>query len=266
MIRPLKKFFYTLSPILILLFTLSFVSANVKPKANKINIDSVSLLTNSKGMNTKISLYTNLKLNELGLSEDAFNNAIKGYEYLKAQGKLRNDDVLSIVDFTLPSSQKRLFVIDLKNSKILFNTYVAHGRNSGKEVANSFSNDAESFKSSLGFYVTKNTYSGTHGFSLRLEGEEKGINDNALARAIVMHSADYVNKDLINSQGYIGRSLGCPALPKEVYKPIIEKIKDGSCLFMYSSQSNYVAKSKLLQSANILLASNNLPSGSDSLL
>ncbi|MEO6949449.1 MAG: murein L,D-transpeptidase catalytic domain family protein, partial [Ginsengibacter sp.] len=200
------------------------------------------------------------------LSEDAFDYALSGYEYLKAQGKLTNDDVLTIADFSLPSSQKRLFVIDLKNEKILFNTYVAHGRNSGKETANSFSNDPESFKSSLGFYVTKNTYTGTHGFSLRLEGEEKGINDNAMSRAIVMHSADYVNKSLINSQGYIGRSLGCPALPKEVYKPIIQKIKDGSCLFIYSSESNYLAKSSLLQKANLLLASNNLNSGADSLL
>jgi hypothetical protein len=138
----------------------------------------------------------------------------------------------------------------MANGKLLYNTYVAHGRNSGKEYATEFSNSPESFKSSLGFYITKGTYSGIHGFSLQLEGEEKGINDNALSRAIVMHSADYVNKKLIKTQGYIGRSLGCPAIPKNVYKPIIEKIKNGSCLFMYSPVNNYVFKSPVLQLAN----------------
>lgn len=263
--RSVNKFFYLLSPIFIFLLSFPFVSANVKDKPAKINIASLPVIKSAK-TNIKTSLYTSLNLSNLGLSEVAFDYAISGYEYLKSQGKLRNENVLTIVDFTLPSSEKRLFVIDLKNEKILFNTYVAHGRNSGKETANSFSNAPESFKSSLGFYVTQNTYTGAHGFSLRLEGEEKGINDNALSRAIVMHSADYVNKSLISSQGYIGRSLGCPALPKEVYKPIIEKIKDGSCLFMYSSQSGYIAKSQLLQKANIQLASNNLASTGDSLL
>ncbi len=157
---------------------------------------------------------------------------------------------MTIVDFSLPSSAKRLFVIDLENRKILYNTYVAHGRNSGKEYANSFSNAPESNKSSLGFYITKETYNGAHGYSLKLEGEEKGINDNALSRAIVMHSADYVNKNLISSQGYIGRSLGCPAIPKDVYKPIIETIKDGSCLFIYGNNTTYAYKSTVLREAS----------------
>ncbi|MEO6134988.1 MAG: murein L,D-transpeptidase catalytic domain family protein, partial [Ginsengibacter sp.] len=180
-------------------------------------------------------------------SEDAYNYAVQGYEYLRNEGKLNNDQILTIVDFSLPSSAKRLFVLDLKNNKVLYNTYVAHGRNSGKEYARQFSNKPESYKSSLGFYITQGTYIGQHGFSLKLEGEEEGINDNALSRAIVMHSADYVNNKLIKKQGYIGRSLGCPALPKQLYRPIIQKIKDGSCLFMYSPYSNYISQSKLLQ-------------------
>src|SRR6185295_6645916 len=101
--------------------------------------------------------------------------------------KLTNDTIISIVDFSLSSCKKRLFVIDIKNYKVLYNTYVAHGRNSGDEYAKEFSNDPESFKSSLGFYVTKDTYRDEHGFSLHLEGEEKGINDNAYSRSIVMH-------------------------------------------------------------------------------
>ena len=185
-------------------------------------------------------------MNTIGLSKKAYDNALKGFNHLLLMGKLENENILSIVDFSLPSSMKRLFVIDIKNFKILFNTYVAHGRNSGKEFANEFSNDPESFKSSLGFYVTKNTYNGSHGFSLHLEGEEKGINDNAYSRAIVMHSAPYVDESVVKSHGFIGRSLGCPALSAKFYRPIIEKIKNGSCLFLYSPNEEYLSHSRLL--------------------
>lgn len=193
------------------------------------------------------SLYDNLELNHLGLSRQAFDNAMKGYEYLLASGKLNSNGLLSIVDFSLPSSKKRLFVIDLKSNKVVYNTYVAHGRNSGKEMANEFSNEPESNKSSLGFYVTGDTYMGKHGFSLRLLGEEKGINDNANSRAIVMHSAPYVSETAIKMQGFIGRSLGCPALPENVYKPIIDKIKNGSCLFLYSPDNYYAMHSQMVK-------------------
>jgi hypothetical protein len=250
MTHSFKKFFAFLIPVFLFLIHLPFVSANVKSNSvNNLNDSENIHHTNSKISDNSL-LYESLDLNALGLSEDAFDYAIKGYEYLKSKGKLDNEDILSIVDFSLPSSQKRLFVLDMENGRLLYQTFVAHGRNSGKEYAKEFSNQPESFKSSLGFYVTKNTYFGQHGFSLRLEGEEKGINDNAMKRAIVMHSADYVDKKLISSQGYIGRSLGCPALPKEVYKPIIIKIKDGSCLFVYSP-GNYAAKSPVLQLASL---------------
>ncbi|MEO8721749.1 MAG: murein L,D-transpeptidase catalytic domain family protein [Ginsengibacter sp.] len=195
-------------------------------------------------------LYDSLKLDNLGLSRQAFNEGIKGYNYLRSMGKLENDHVLSIVDFSLSSNQKRLFVIDMENLKLLFNTYVAHGRNSGKEFAGRFSNSPESNMSSLGFFITKNTYHGEHGLSLKLEGEEKGINDNAASRAIVIHCADYVSERTIKSLGYIGRSLGCPALPKKYTKPIIETIKDGSCLFLYSESQHYLSNSEILQQAS----------------
>ncbi|MEO6220983.1 MAG: murein L,D-transpeptidase catalytic domain family protein [Ginsengibacter sp.] len=194
----------------------------------------------------KASVYDSLKLGTVGLSKKAFDNALKGFNYLRSMGKLKNDNILSIVDFSLPSSKKRLFVIDLINFKLLFYTYVAHGRNSGKETADEFSNEPESFKSSLGFYVTKDTYNGAHGFSLHLEGEEKGINDNAYRRSIVMHSAAYVDENVVKSLGFLGRSLGCPALSPKVYKPIIEKIKNGSCLFLYSPNPYYISHSQLL--------------------
>lgn len=194
-------------------------------------------------------LYSQLSLDSLGLSPEAYQYALQGHERLLKSGKLRNGDILSIVDFSLPSTKKRLFVIDLASGKLLFNSLVSHGRNSGKEMATSFSNSHESFQSSLGFYVTGNTYKGAHGYSLRLEGEETGINDNAMERGIVMHAADYVNEKLARLQGYIGRSLGCPAVPVSLHKKIIARIQNGSCLFMYSPDRKYLSASKMIQGA-----------------
>jgi L,D-transpeptidase catalytic domain len=195
---------------------------------------------------TIAAAYETMHLNEFGLSIQTFEYAIKGFNYLVLNGRLAKDNIISIVDFSLPSSKKRLFVIDLNNCQVLFNTYVAHGVNSGKEYANQFSNKPSSYKSSLGFYETQNTYIGGHGYSLRLEGLENGINDNASNREIVIHGAAYVNESLIKAQGYIGRSWGCPALPESLYKPIIDKIKNGSCLFIYSPANSYLQKSKII--------------------
>jgi hypothetical protein len=191
-------------------------------------------------------LYDSLQLDELGLSEDAFNYAVKGFESLKKTGKIHNERVLSIIDFTKPSSQKRLFVLDVESFKILFNTYVAHGRNTGEAFASHFSNQPESYQSSLGFYITEGTYTGKNGYSMQLEGMEYGINHRAEERAIVVHGAPYVSEGFIRSKGYIGRSHGCPALPEKLNKPIIEKIKNGSCLFIYSNDKAYLQHSKLL--------------------
>lgn len=255
MIKSLKKFYVFLGSIFIFLIHIPFVFAKMKPQPQVVSNPSV-ISTGSLRFTggipyspKKTSVYDSLKLNALGLSKIAFDNALKGFNHLLSMGKLENENILSIVDFSLPSSKKRLFVIDIKNFKILFNTYVAHGRNSGKEFANEFSNEPESFKSSLGFYVTKDTYNGSHGFSLHLEGEEKGINDNAYSRAIVMHSAPYVDESVVKSHGFIGRSLGCPALPAKFYKLIIEKIKNGSCLFLYSPSEEYLSHSRLLQTS-----------------
>ncbi len=199
-------------------------------------------------MSNAYKVYDSLKLNFYGLSEHAFQYAIKGYEYLLSKGKIANDHIISIVDFSRPSAQKRLFVIDLNNYKILFNTYVAHGQGSGGEMATQFSNIPESLQSSLGFYKTSSTYTGKNGFSMKLVGLENGINDMAYERAIVMHGAPYVSEDLARSQGHIGRSWGCPAVPEKLSKPIIEKIKNGSCLFIFSENNNYLHKSKIINS------------------
>ena len=214
--------------------TESPVSSNALSTLNKFDDNTIALAYDSMG------------LDKMGLSEQAFNYALKGFNYLVQHGKLAKENIISIVDFSLPSSRKRLFVIDLDDYRVLFNTYVAHGVNSGREYANEFSNKPESYKSSLGFYQTLGTYMGGHGYSLRLEGLEKGINDNANRRDIVIHGAPYVNESLIRSQGYIGRSWGCPALPENLYKPIINTIKNGTCLFIYGSDKSYLKRSKII--------------------
>ena len=191
-------------------------------------------------------LYDDLNLDSFQLSREAYTSAVTGYKNLIAQGAILKQDILSIVDFSLPSSQKRLFILDMHTGKMLFNTYVSHGRNSGIEQATKFSNDLNSFQSSLGFYITGKSYKGEHGFSLRLEGVEKGINDNAFDRGIVIHSARYVNEKMAKKLGYIGRSLGCPAIPVNLHRPIIQKIKDGSCLFLYGPDTSYTAKSVMM--------------------
>ena len=212
------------------------------------HITSVTNLSTENKSESRIdeclNLYDSLGLDSLALSKDAYICAVQGLDSLGNVGVLKNDSIISIVDFSLPSSKKRLFIIDLSAGKLLFNTFVSHGRNSGKETASRFSNKLNSFESSLGFYVTGNTYKGEHGYSMRLMGLEKGINDNAFNRGIVMHSAAYVNEGLIKSQGYIGRSLGCPAVPISLHKAIIKTIKEGSCLYVYSPDKKYIAHSK----------------------
>lgn len=219
-------------------------TALAAPKAKEVAVVSVPAAAPA---DRKMMIYDNLHLNLLSLSREAFEYAMQGYKSLQQKGQLTNDDVLTIIDFSLPSSQKRLFVIDITNGKLLFNTYVSHGRNSGTEMATRFSNRPESFQSSLGFYVTGDTYRGQHGYSLKLEGVEKGINDNALMRNIVIHGAPYVCEGAISQKGYIGRSLGCPAVPNKLHKAIINAVRNRSCLFLYSPDAAYHAHTRILK-------------------
>lgn len=220
--------------------------STIKPS---FNLDS-SLVNAGNLIDSKLNIYDSLRLGSMGLARQAFDCAIKGYSFMKNVGNVSNENIISIIDFSKPSSQKRLFVIDLSKCKLLFNTYVAHGAQSGKAFANVFSNVPESNKSSLGFYETQGTYIGGNGYSLRLQGIEKGINDNANKRDIVIHGADYVNENIIRTKGCIGRSWGCPALPQRLHKAIIDVIKNGSCLFIYSEDHNYLSHSKILNQTN----------------
>jgi hypothetical protein len=178
-------------------------------------------------------VYNNLHANNFALpKEKSFTQALKGFYLLKEKGLIKKN-ILTLVDFSLSSNLKRLWVIDLTTNTVLFQSLVAHGRNTGEEFANSFSNAQQSFKSSLGFYVTGEIYNGKHGMSLRLDGLEKGLNDNARSRGVVMHAANYVSSSFIKNNKRLGRSQGCPAIPEELSKDIINAIKDKSCLFIY---------------------------------
>jgi hypothetical protein len=181
------------------------------------------------------------------VSQEAVRYALAGYAALVQCGKIMKRDVITIVDFSKPSTQERLFIIDLKNKRIMLKSLCAHGRNSGENWAQKFSNAAESYESSLGFYITSETYQGAHGYSLKLDGQENGINDKARDRGVVMHGAEYVSNAFIKATGRLGRSQGCPALPLDKYEKAISMIKGGSCLFIYHPDKNYKAHSALLR-------------------
>jgi hypothetical protein len=203
-------------------------------------------------------LYTACHLPK-NLRPEVFRNAMIGYLNLNLAQPLANRHILSIVDFDLPSTAKRLFVIDLANKKLLVNTFATHGRNTGDNMAKHFSNQAESFQSSLGFYVTGETYMGKHGYSLRLQGKDVSFNDNAYARSIVVHGADYATEAFAKLHGRLGRSQGCPALPPEVSKQVIDQIKGGSCLFLSASNPQYLTASQHLKIDNLLSQFENKP-------
>jgi hypothetical protein len=192
-----------------------------------------------------MNLYDSLKLEKIGLTKEAMLYAYLGHQNLVKKGQVNNSDILTICDFSQSSSKKRMYIVDVKNFKVLMNTYVAHGKNSGLTHAKSFSNVHESLQSSMGFYVTKQTYTGKHGLSLRLDGKDRGFNDNAESRAVVVHGADYIGEHRLGS-AYMGRSFGCPAVPQAQSAKVINLIKDGTTLFIYYPSQKYLNGSNVL--------------------
>lgn len=191
-------------------------------------------------------LYSELNAAQYDLSFTAFRYAYIGYQTMKKQHRLNNKELFSIIDFTKDCNSKRFYTIDLEKMKIVYYTYVAHGKKSGERMATSFSDAVESNKSSIGFYITGNTYNGGNGYSLILHGDEKGYNSNLAKRSVVVHAADYANEDYIARNGRMGRSLGCPALPENIYKQVIETIKEKTMIFAYYNDAKYLKTSKYL--------------------
>ena len=185
------------------------------------------------------------KIDDNDINFEAFTYGLKGYLKLQHEKKLGNTKYLTIIDMSVSANTKRFYIINMETLQVEHKSLVAHGRNSGLEYANRFSNNMNSHQTSLGFYKTAETYVGKHGFSLRLDGLEFS-NNKARKRAIVIHEADYTSENFIKRNGRLGRSYGCPSLPKKDYKIIIGKIKNGSCLFIYYPKDSYLKKSKLV--------------------
>lgn len=204
-------------------------------------VSATSMAADDYQRTTK-NLYRKMKLSNK-INYKLFENAVTGYEKINSKG---NGDFLTIIDFSKPSTEKRFYVLDMKRKRVFYETYVSHGVNTGNLNATKFSNRINSRKSSLGFFLTNETYFGSNGYSLRLDGLEPGINSNARKRAIVIHGADYANPDFIEKTGRLGRSWGCPALPLGLNKEIIDTIKNGTVIFINGNDLNYAQKSKYI--------------------
>ncbi|MFP7721449.1 murein L,D-transpeptidase catalytic domain family protein [Lysobacter sp. A3-1-A15] len=175
----------------------------------------------------------------LGLALQARNCAV-------ASGQARAEANLTLIDYSRPSTEPRLWVFDLTGQRVLYTEHVAHGRNTGHNMATSFSNVEGSYQSSLGLFATAESYVGSNGYSMRMDGLEAGVNDAARARAIVIHGAPYVNPEQAKRQGRLGRSLGCPALRQQVAREVIDTIKDGHLVFAYYPDQEWLASSRFL--------------------
>jgi hypothetical protein len=204
------------------------------------DIDGEKELIDAHNLQEARTFYVNCDL-EGKLDFEIFANVMESLDEME----YHNEDIVSIIDFSKASTEKRLFVLDLEKHKILYHTYVAHGKNTGANIATKFSNNRGSNQSSLGLFRTGESYFGKHGYSLRLDGLEQGFNDNARIRAVVMHSAWYVSETFIHQHGRLGRSFGCPAVPVEHSKGIIDLIKGGSCLYIYANDTHYLENSIL---------------------
>ena len=231
------------------MYTLTFILVQLISYTNTIAVEKTpDYIIGKNSYFTDEEFVQNIysQINDPQLNFEALKQAFKGYNLLRYRKILNNNSILTIIDYSKPSDTERFFVIDINNRKILYKSLVAHGKNSGVQYASSFSNKQSSYKSSIGFFLTDETYNGKHGFSLRLIGLEKDINDNARARAIVIHSASYVNEEFINKYGRLGRSQGCPALPTDDYKNIVEVIKNKTCLFIYYPDKKYLRDSEFI--------------------
>ncbi len=231
--------------LLCLLLILSITIVSWKPAEINRNINGLKNTFSAREFLEKYisNIYESAHLQESGLAADVFKKAITGFINLKINNKLpQGSSILTVIDFTKSSHEKRMWIIDVINRDLILNTWVAHGHGSGDDMATSFSDKVDSHKSSLGFYVTDDVYYGKNGRSLRLDGMDVGFNTNARERAIVVHGADYVGENAIGQIGRLGRSFGCPAVPPEVADQVIDAIKDKTVIFINGNSWRYKSK------------------------
>ena len=217
---------------LLTLFTVAFLTG-------KITTNTTSSTIHINNLTSKVM---HLSREAPKLNKHVLTIALAAYKKAGAHGDIKKP-VLTVIDYSLPSSQQRMWVFDVKRERLLYNTYVAHGKNSGLSVPSHFSNQMSSKETSLGTYVTRDTYIGSKGNSLNLQGLEKGFNDNAYQRRVVIHGASYVEPEFIKQTGRAGRSWGCPSIAQTIAKPIINAIKGGSVVFAYYPDKNYLSHS-----------------------
>ncbi len=210
--------------------------------ATNMTSSSISFAKPAFDINTEVS---HLSQKAPALNKKVLKLALTAYQKATKKGAVKKP-VLTVIDYSLPSSKQRMWVFDVSREKLLYNTHVAHGRNSGMDTPHHFSNRPSSLETSLGTFVTKDTYIGSKGYSLNLQGLEKGFNDNALSRRVVMHGAWYVEPSFIKKSGRAGRSWGCPSIAQTLAKPVINTIKGGSVIFAYYPDRNYLSHSGYL--------------------
>jgi len=192
-------------------------------------------------------LYYDCGLHNKQLDYHIFKYAMTGYYNMKREGSIASyRNYLTIIDYEKPSSEKRMYIVDMRNRRVVHHTYVAHGRNSGYMYASMFSNTPNSKQSSLGFFKTLGTYYGKFGYSLRIDGKDLDFNTNALKRGIVIHGADYVSQFYAQNYGGLGTTWGCPAVSRHETRSIIDLIKGGHCIFIYANNLFYLNDSKYL--------------------
>jgi hypothetical protein len=192
------------------------------------------------------SLVRSLLRQAPGLSSRVLKLALDAAQNAEEQGLVTRRNLLTVIDYSLPSTQPRLFVFDLAARKLLFRELVAHGRNSGDNMATYFSNDPGSLASSVGLFVTDEPYIGGNGYSLRLKGLEQGINDMAWSRMIVLHGAAYVSQAAVKALGRLGRSWGCPAVRPQIARQLIDTLRGGSAIFAYYPEKSWLSSSSFV--------------------
>ncbi len=239
--KKMRKFSQGLSGLLIIAFCLTITSFKSRSDEKALTVQYISTI-DSMYLRHISNLYVSAHLKEAGLNFDVFEKALTGFYNLKKSNKLSNKSILTIADFDQFSTKKRLYIIDLNKKQLLLNTWVAHGQRSGNDEAINFSNQNDSFSSSLGFYITGEVYFGVHGRSLKLDGMDNGFNNNARMRSIVVHGAPYVSMGTISALGRLGRSQGCPAVAPEVANLVIDVIGDKTVLFINKSTATYNSK------------------------